>query len=43
MAFEGLRSVYGSLDEDLFWVAARAVQIVEWTGPTSFVAAAVFG
>jgi NAD+ diphosphatase len=30
MAFEGLRQVYGRLDEDLFWVAARAVQIVEW-------------
>lgn len=30
MAFEGLRQVYGRLDEDLFWVAARAVQIVDW-------------
>ncbi|HSR12862.1 MAG TPA: NAD(+) diphosphatase [Thermodesulfobacteriota bacterium] len=30
MAFEGLRKVYGSVDEDLFWLAARAVQIVEW-------------
>jgi NAD+ diphosphatase len=29
-AFEGLRQVYGRLDEDLFWVAARAVQIVDW-------------
>lgn len=30
MSFEGLRQVYGRLDEDLFWVAARAVQIVDW-------------
>ena len=30
MAFEGLRKVFGRLDEDLFWLAARAVQIVEW-------------
>ncbi len=30
MAFEGLRKVYGRLDDDLFWAAARAVQIVEW-------------
>jgi NAD+ diphosphatase len=30
MTFEGLRQVYGGLDEDLFWVAARAVQIVDW-------------
>jgi NAD+ diphosphatase len=30
MSFEGLRKIYGHLDEDLFWVAARAVQIVEW-------------
>jgi NAD+ diphosphatase len=30
MAFEGLRQVYGRLDEDLFWVAARAVQIIDW-------------
>jgi NAD+ diphosphatase len=30
MAFEGLRQVYGRLDEDLFGVAARAVQIVDW-------------
>jgi NAD+ diphosphatase len=30
MAFEGLRQVYGRLDEDLFWVAARAIQIVDW-------------
>ncbi len=30
MAFEGLRQVYGRLDEDLFWAAARAVQIIDW-------------
>ena len=30
MAFEGLRQVYGRLDEDLFWISARAVQIVDW-------------
>ena len=30
MSFEGLRQIYGRLDEDLFWVAARAVQIVDW-------------
>jgi len=30
MTFEGLRQVHGRLDEDLFWIAARAVQIVEW-------------
>ena len=30
MTFEGLREVYGRLDEDLFWIAARAVQIVDW-------------
>ena len=30
MIFEGLRQVYGRLDEDLFWLAARAVQIVDW-------------
>jgi NAD+ diphosphatase len=30
MSLEGLRQVYGRLDEDLFWIAARAVQIVEW-------------
>jgi NAD+ diphosphatase len=28
--FEGLRQVYGRLDEDLFWIAALAVQIVDW-------------
>ena len=30
MAFEGLRQVYDRFDEDLFWVAARAVQIIDW-------------
>lgn len=30
MSFEGLRQGYGRLDEDLFWIAARAVQIVNW-------------
>jgi NAD+ diphosphatase len=30
MAFRGLRSLYGRLDEDFFWVAGRAVQIVDW-------------
>jgi NAD+ diphosphatase len=30
MVFEGLRQVYGRLDKDLFWVAARAIQIVDW-------------
>ncbi len=30
MTFEGLRRLYGFLDEDLFWVATRAVQVVDW-------------
>jgi len=30
MVLEGLRQVYGRLDEALFWVATRAVQIVDW-------------
>jgi len=30
MTFEGLRHVYGRMDEDLFWVAGRAVQIIDW-------------
>jgi NAD+ diphosphatase len=30
MALQGLRQVYGRLDEALFWVATRAVQIVDW-------------
>ena len=30
MVFQGLRQVYGRLDEGLFWIAARAVQIIDW-------------
>jgi NAD+ diphosphatase len=30
MTLEGLRQIYGRLDETLFWVATRAVQIVDW-------------
>jgi len=30
VAMEGLRQVFGRVDEDFFWVAARAVQIVDW-------------
>jgi NAD+ diphosphatase len=30
MVFEGLRPLYGRLEEDLFWVAGRALQIVDW-------------
>lgn len=30
MAFEGLRGLYGRLDDQSFWLAARAVQIVDW-------------
>jgi len=30
MIFEGLRQLYGRLDEDLFWISTRAVQIVDW-------------
>ena len=30
MAFHDLRQVYGSLEEDLFQIALRAVQIVDW-------------
>jgi len=30
MIYEGLRQVYGRLDEDLFWIATRAVQIIDW-------------
>ena len=30
MTFQGLRHLYGQVDEDLFQVAGRAVQIVEW-------------
>ncbi len=30
MAFEGLRGLFFRLDESLFWIAGRAVQIVAW-------------
>jgi NAD+ diphosphatase len=30
MTFEGLRQIYGRMDEDLFSVAGRAVQIISW-------------
>ena len=30
MAFEGLRQIYGRMDEGLFSVAGRAVQIIDW-------------
>jgi len=30
MTFEGLRQLYGRLGEDLFWIATRAVQIIDW-------------
>lgn len=30
MDFQGLRSLMGVLDEDFFWLAGRAVQIVDW-------------
>lgn len=30
MALQGLRELYGSLDEDLFVVSGRAIQIMEW-------------
>jgi len=30
MSFQGLRQVYGRLEEDLFWIAAKAIQIVDW-------------
>lgn len=32
----GLRSLYGLLDEEFFWLAARAVQIVDWDRTTQF-------
>ena len=37
-AFEGLRQVYDRLDEDLFWVAGRAVQIIDWDRTHQFCA-----
>jgi NAD+ diphosphatase len=30
MAFEGFRSLFDRLDEPLFWLAGRAMQIVDW-------------
>jgi NAD+ diphosphatase len=36
MAFEGLRRIYGRIDEDLFSVAGRAVQIVDWDRMNQF-------
>jgi len=30
MAFQGLRKLYGALDEEMFWVAGRAFQIMDW-------------
>lgn len=30
MRFQGLRTLYGLMDEDYFWVGGRAVQIVDW-------------
>jgi NAD+ diphosphatase len=30
MRFQGLRSLYGLMDEDYFWVGGRAIQIVDW-------------
>ena len=38
MAFENLRALYPRLSETLFWLAGRAVQIVDWdrTHPVSY-------
>jgi NAD+ diphosphatase len=30
MEFQGLRKLYGAVDEEMFWVAGRAFQIVDW-------------
>lgn len=30
MIFESLRQTYDRLDEDLFWTAGRAIQIIDW-------------
>jgi NAD+ diphosphatase len=30
MAFQSLRRLYGSLEEEMFWVAGRAFQIMDW-------------
>jgi len=36
MAFLGLRRLYGQIDENLFQIAGRAVQIVEWDRANRF-------
>ena len=36
MTFQGLRQVYDHIEEDLFWVASRAVQIVDWDSTHRF-------
>lgn len=36
MSFEGLRQLYGQLDESLFLVAGRAVEIIEWDRTNQF-------
>jgi NAD+ diphosphatase len=30
MTFDDIRSWYGKLDEDVFWLSTRAVQIIDW-------------
>jgi NAD+ diphosphatase len=30
MSFQSLRKLYGALDEEMFWVAGRAFQIMDW-------------
>jgi NAD+ diphosphatase len=30
MEWQGLRRLYGALDEEMFWVAGRAFQIMDW-------------
>ena len=36
MAFRRLRSLFGLMDEQVFWLAGRAVQIVDWDRTTQF-------
>jgi NAD+ diphosphatase len=36
MVFEGLRQIYGSVDESLFSLASRACQIVDWDKTNQF-------
>ncbi len=36
MALQGLRELYGTLDEDLFVLSGRAIQIVEWNRKKRF-------